>query len=341
MSDLNIISSPHLHKGIHVNRVMRQVILALLPGILVSTWFYGPGVLVQCVFAILFALFFEYLMLKARKQPVGLYINDGSAVITALLFAITISPFTPIWVNLVGMGFAVCICKHCFGGLGYNLFNPAMAGYVFVLLCFPLAVSVWPQVIHDQDTASFLQTLQIIFAGSNTNENFDALTGATPLGYVKSQLSGMAMISEVRTSPVFGTFAGRGQEWIALCWLIGGVWLIMARVIRWQFPVIFLMTIFLLSLFFSWSDAERYISPMLTLFTGGTMLAAFFIVTDPVTASGTPRGRIIYLAGIAILTYLIRTWGSYPDGIAFAVLLMNATVPLIDMFTRPKVFGES
>ena len=337
MDDSSVISSPHLHKPVTVDQVMRQVLYALLPGIILSIRFFGIGVLVQCVLAIVFALVAESLMLRLRGKPSKQFLFDGSAVVTAVLFAMTISPYTTFWVNLLGISFAIIIAKHCFGGLGHNMFNPAMAGYVFVLLCFPAQISAWPYV---QGTggpgAGLLDTLSIIFAGHSSVGNFDSLSGATALEYMQSQISGMVMISESRTSPLFGILAGKNSEWIALAWLAGGLWLLYRGIIKWQMPCIFLSSLFLFSLVFYWYDADIYLSPVFTLFAGGSMLAAFFIITDPVTAAATPRGRIIYASGIGLLTYLIRTWGSY----AFAVLLMNAAVPLIDSTTRPRVFGE-
>ena len=342
MSDAVIISSPHLHNANAVNQVMRQVILALLPGIFLSAWYFGWGVLIQSLIAILFALAVESLMLFLRKKPVKVYLYDGSAVVTALLFSLAISPFTPFWINFLGIAFAIIFAKHCFGGLGYNVFNPAMAGYIFVLLCFPVAMSQWPHVITPEfPHAGLMDTLSIIFLGNDSVPAFDSLSGATALSYMQSRINGMAMMTEIRMSPLFGTIAGKGTEWIAMAWLAGGIWLLIKGIIKWQMSTIFLATIFFTSLVFYWYDNNIFVSPLLTLFASSTLLAAFFIITDPVTASTTPRGKIIYAAGIAILTYLIRTWGAYPDGVAFAVLIMNAAVPLIDSYTRPRVFGEN
>ena len=337
-----LISSPHLHEGASVGGVMRCVIIALVPGILLSTWVYGWGVLIHCALAVLCALGFEAALLRLRGQPLSQFLYDGSAVVTALLFALAITPFAPWWVDIVGMGFAMIVAKHLYGGLGYNLFNPAMAGYVFVLLCFPTALTIWPAVAgagHAQ--AGLGDTLSIIFTGHPLAGPVDSLSGATPLDYMKSRLNGMAMVPEIISSPLFGTFAGKGSEWLALAWAGGGAWLLYKKIIKWQMPAIFLGTLFLFSLLCFWFDASRYPSPLFTLFAGGAMLAAFFIITDPVTASNTPRGRILYAAGIGIITVLIRTWGGYPEGVAFAVLIMNAAAPFIDARTRPRVFGET
>jgi len=334
--------SPYFHQQTSVANVMRQVIYALIPGILVSIWILGWGVLIQCLIAIIFAITFEAVMLYIRKLPMKIFLFDGSAIVTAILFALSITPFTPLWVSLLGIAFAIIIVKHLYGGLGFNLFNPAMAGYVFVLLCFPVEMTYWPNVkgVGEVDVG-LIETLTVIFTGQPLIMELDSISGATPLGYMKSQLNNMAMISEIRSSPLFGSFGGKGSEWISFAWLTGGLWLFIQRIIRWQLPVMFLTSLFIFSLLFYWYDNNIYLSPVFTLLTGGTMLAAFFIVTDPVTASTTPRGKIIFAIGIGVLTYIIRTWGGYPDGIAFAVLIMNAAVPLIDTYTRPNVFGES
>jgi len=337
MDEIQNISPPHIHSQTSVNEVMQQVIFALVPGIIVCTWILGWGVLVHCLLAVSFALAFEAIMLKLRKRPLQVFLFDRSAIITGLLFALTITPFAPWWVTLSGLCFAIVIAKHLYGGLGYNIFNPAMAGYVFVLICFPVELNYWPIV---NDYPGLIESLRMIFSGLPA-ERLDSLSGATPLAFTKSQLSGMAMLSEFSNGPLFGALGGKGWEWIGLAFLAGGIWLIVKGIIKWQIPLIMIFTLFLFSLVFNVYDPERYASSMFNLFTGGTLLAAFFIATDPVTASATPRGTIIYAAGIGILTYIIRTWGSYPDGIAFAVLIMNAAVPFIDNITRPDVFGES
>lgn len=337
MSDIDKISSPHIHIETSVTEVMQQVIFALIPGIIVSIWVLGWGVLVHCLLAISFALAFEAIMLALRKRPIQDFLFDGSVVITGLLFALTITPFAPWWVTLSGICFAVVIAKHLYGGLGYNIFNPAMAGYAFVLISFPVELNYWPAI---ESSAGFIESLKIIFSGLPP-ASIDGLSGATPLAFTKSQISGMVMISEFSNDPLFGVLGGKGWEWIGLSFLVGGVWLIIKGIIKWQIPLILIFILFLLSLVFHGHDPEIYVSPMFHLFTGGTLLAAFFIATDPVTASATPRGNIIYAAGIGILTYVIRTWGGYPDGIAFAVLIMNAAVPFIDSVTRPVVFGET
>jgi len=312
-----------------------------MPGIIVSTWILGWGVLVHCLLAVSFAPAFEAIILVLRKRPLQDFMYDGSAVITGLLFALTITPFAPWWVSLSGIFFAIVIAKNLYGGLGYNIFNPAMAGYVFVLICFPVELNYWPALVSEVGTgdSGFIGSLEIIFIGLS-NEGLDSLSGATPMAFTKSQLSGMAMLSEFSDGPLFGVLGGKGWEWIGLAFLAGGIWLIIKGIIKWQIPLILILILFALSLVFHGYDPERYASSMFNLFSGGTLLAAFFIATDPVTAPSTPRGKIIYATGIGLLIYIIRTWGGYPDGIAFAILIMNTAVPFIDDVTRPDVVGK-
>ncbi len=339
MNNNNSLSSPHIHTGPSIGSIMLRVCAALTPGLICYIWFFGFGVLFQCLLAVAFALLLETAMLRLRGREVRVFLADGSVTVTALLFALTITPFTPWWINLIGVGFAVVFAKHLFGGLGHNPFNPAMAGYVFVLLCFPVVMTVWPAASHTGTSVGTTFYLQSIFAGGPAG--FDALTGATPMGHLQSKLSAMNMISEIRAGPLFGKFGGYGWEWINLGFLLGGLALVFLRIIHWQIPLAMLGGLFAISLVFNLYDPEVYASPLFHLFSGGTMLGAFFIATDPVTAASTPRGRIIYAAGIGIVAWLIRCFGAYPDGIAFAVLIGNAFAPLIDHLTRPPVLGEN
>lgn len=337
----NIITSPHTHSVNSVNAIMRQVFYALIPGILVSIYYFGVGILVHSVIAIIFALLSEALVLKLRKQEIAPVLKDGTAVITAILFALTISPYTPWWASLTGVAFAIIVAKHLFGGLGHNPFNPTMAGYVFVLLCFPVKMAYWPDLsgLNEQELTLW-QNISIIFSGLPAEQELDALTGATPLTNMKIELGLMTMVSEIETNPLYGTLGGKGWEWIAVAYLAGGIWLIINKIIRWQIPVAVLGSLFVISLLFNFIDTDAYPSAIFHIFTGGTMLCVFFIATDPASSSTTPKGKIIYGIGIGLLIYVIRTWSGYPDGIAFSILIMNALVPLIDYYTRPKALGE-
>jgi electron transport complex protein RnfD len=335
------IASPHTHSVITVEAIMRQVLFALIPGIILSTIYFGAGVLVQCILAVVFALLSEALVLKLRQEEIAPALKNGTAIITAILFALTISPYTTWWVNLTGVAFAIIIAKHLFGGLGKNPFNPAMAGYVFVLLCFPVKMAYWPDLsgLNEQELTLW-QNINIIFSGLPVGQELDALSGATPLSNMKVELGLMTMVSEIEMNPLYGGLGGKGWEWIAVAYLAGGIWLLINKVIRWQIPVTVIATIFVVSLLFNFIDTDMYPSALFHLFSGGTMLCAFFIATDPASSSTTPKGKIIYAMGIGLLIYIIRTWGGYPDGIAFSILIMNALVPLIDYYTRPETLGE-
>lgn len=343
MNNTNIINSLHKHDGSTVAGVMLRVCIAMIPGLLCYIWYFGWGILIQCLLAVGFALAIECLMLRQRRKQITLFLKDGSAIVTGLLFAFTVTPFTPWWITLIGITFAIVFAKHLYGGLGYNPFNPAMAGYVFVLLCFPAQMNLWPSVSGLADVApGMVDYMSMIFlAQPSANNSIDAISGASPLNHMMSQLGLMAMVSEIQADPLYGDFAGAGWEWINMAFLLGGTALLFMRVIHWQIPVAMLAGMFIASLLFNLYDSEIYASPLFHLFAGGTMLGAFFIATDPVTASTTPRGRLIYAALIGVLAYTIRVWGGYPDGIAFAVLIANATVPLIDRYTRPRVLGEN
>ncbi|MDD9818612.1 MAG: RnfABCDGE type electron transport complex subunit D [Gammaproteobacteria bacterium] len=312
------VSSPHLHAGTSVAALMREVLAALAPGLLLSCWLFGPRLLLHLAVASLTALACEALALRLRGLPLRPALTDGSALVTAWLLALCISPLADWWLSAAGAAFAILVVKHCYGGLGRNLFNPAMAGYVFVLLCFPVRLSLWPAA-----------------------PGLDTVSGATPLGYVQSGLAGMATLEELRAAPVFGAVGGRGWEWLAPAWLAGGCWLLARRLIDWRIPAAMLLALFCVAALFYLYDDQRHASPWFHLASGGALLGAFFVATDPATSATTAWGRVLYGAGIGLLAWSVRRFGGFPDGVAFAVLIMNAAVPLIDRITRPRVLGTS
>ncbi len=337
----NIISSPHKHDGSSIRQTMWQLIVTLIPGLLLYIWFMGWAIVIQCLLAVGFALILESCMLKLRKLPVKLFLNDLSAVVTALLFALCLSPFTPWWINFFGIAFAIIVAKHTFGGLGNNLFNPAIAGYVFVLVSFPDAMLRWPLPLNLLEAGPELSdTLSIIFSGINESVHIDAFSSATPLNFLQSRLNSMSMISEIQDARIFGHIAGYGWEYINIAFFFGGICLLIKGIIKWHIPVTIILSIGCLSLLFHWYDPDVYASPSFHILSGATILTAFYIATDPVSSCSTLKGKIIYSVGIGFLAYIIRTWGAYPDGFAFSVLLMNATVPWLDSVTRPNVLGE-
>ncbi|MBT8048145.1 MAG: electron transport complex subunit RsxD [Xanthomonadales bacterium] len=334
--------APHFPPQTTVTRVMLQVLIALIPAIAAHVWFFGPGILFQITLAVGFAVGFEAMMLKARHQPVRLFLGDLSAVLTAVLFALCIPPLAPWWISLIGMLFAIVVAKHLYGGLGNNLFNPAMVGYVVVLISFPQAMTAWlPPVAIAPVPLGIMDTLAAILGGKLPGDlTWDAITGATPLDLIRTSVASGEMISEARSSPVFGDFGGLGWEWIANWYAVGGIWLLWRRVIGWHVPVTMIGSVLLLGLIAWLTDPGSNPSPLQHVFSGALMIGAFFIATDPVSGCASTRGRLIFGAGVGIITLVIRRWGGYPDGVAFAVLLMNMAAPLIDRYTRPRIFGR-
>lgn len=335
--------APHLPARRSVRQVMTLVLLALAPGVLAHAWFFGPGVLVQIVLATGFALALEALMLRLREKPLRPFLTDLSAPVTAALFALCLPPLAPWWVALIGMVAAIVFAKHLYGGLGHNLFNPAMVGYAVVLIAFPLELSQWlsPDSPFGGARPGLLASLQAIFQGQLAEPwSWDAIGQATPLETVRAQASAGATLAEIRDNPIFGDFGGRGWEWIANMYGLGGLYLLWKRIIPWQVPVAVLGSVILITVPFWMFDADVHPFPLQHVFSGALVLAAFFIATDPVSGCTTPRGRLLFGLGVGVITLAIRRWGGYPDGVAFAVLLMNAAAPWIDLHTRPRIYGE-
>lgn len=335
------LTSPHTTRPNSVDRVMLLVILALVPGATAMIWYFGWGVLINMALASAVAVAAEALVLRLRGLPVTPTLMDLSAVVTALLFAIAVPPTLPWWLTLLGMVFAIVVVKQLYGGIGYNPFNPAMAGYVFLLISYPVEMTTWlpPQMLSDHPL-SFSQSLALIFSGGlPAGLGIDTITMATPLDEMRTQLDLNHMIEEIRRSPLWGDYGGRGWEWVNNWYLLGGLFLLWKRVISWHIPVAMLGTLVLLAGVFYLVDPQSHPFPAFHLFSGAAIVGAFFIATDPVTACTTKKGQVIYGAAIGVLVYIIRTWGGYPDAVAFAVLLMNMAAPMIDYYTQPRVFG--
>lgn len=305
--------SPHLVARNSVARMMYQVLVALIPAYAVFVWLFGAGLLFNFAVAALAALAAEAAMLAARGRPVAATLADGSALVTAALLAIALPPVLPWWIPAVGAVFAIAVVKQLFGGLGHNTFNPAMAGYVVLLVSFPVEMTRWP---------------------APATLRFDALSGATPLDTLRTGIERGVPVDELMTGPLFSLAAG--WHWLALAVFAGGCWLLWLRVIRWPIPVAVFAGLLVPALLFWLYDPARFASPVFHLVGGATLLCAFFIATDPVSAATTPRGRILYGLGIGVLVWVIRTFGGYPDAVAFAVLLMNMAAPALDHFTRPR-----
>ncbi len=322
--------------------MMFKVLLALVPGIATYAYVFGGGILVTITLATATAVISEAMMLKLRKRPIKPFIMDYSAIVTAWLLALSIPPLAPWWLIVVGTFFAIVVAKQLYGGLGYNPFNPAMIGYAVLLISFPILMTKWPAALSLAETKlSFMQQLQFIFSNLLPQDvTLDAVTSATPLDYLKTQLKLKQDIDSIKGAPIFGMLGGKGAEYITIAYLLGGLYLLREKIITWQLPTAFLATLAAISGIFWLIDPVNYMNPLFHIFSGASLLAAFFIITDPVSGPTTPKGKLYFAAGIAIMAYLIRNYGGYPDGIAFAVIFMNICVPLIDAWTQPRVFGH-
>lgn len=327
------ITSPHTTGSNRTQKVMQQVLLATLPGAFVLTWLYGCGTLINLIWAALVALGAEAMVLTLRRRPVRFFLADCSALVTAVLLALSLPPYSPWWLTLVACSFAILFGKQLYGGLGQNPFNPAMVGYVVALVSFPQNMTAWPAP-HEVGLSGGIQ--QILGISSLP----DGWSQATALDLLKTNKT--LTVKELwQGNPAFGLLGGRGSESVNLAFLVGGLFLLHRRLISWHAPVAMLGALFTLSLlFWNGSGSDSKGSPLFHLFSGATMLGAFFIVTDPVSGATSNRGRLIFGAGVGILVYVIRAWGGYPDGLAFAVLLMNLCAPTIDYYTRPRTYGH-
>ncbi len=303
-----LVSSPFLSPSESLRKLMMQVLVALVPGTLVYVWFFGFGVVVNIVLACVMAIAFEAGILRLRNKAVKPHITDGSALVSAWLFALCLPMHSPWWLVVVGIGFTMIAGKHLYGGLGFNPFNPAMVGYVALLISFPREMTSWhlPSTVTGE-TLGLLDSIRFSFTGV-VPEQWDSLTGATPLDHVRTQLGLEVSMSEITSSPLFGTLAGSGWEWIALGWLVGGFWMLYKHTIRWHIPVSMLGSLTAISLLFYLINPESSPSPLFHLLSGASLIVAFFIATDPVSAATTNTGRIIYGAFIGLLIYIIRTW---------------------------------
>ncbi|AMO74892.1 RnfABCDGE type electron transport complex subunit D [Pseudomonas citronellolis] len=328
-------SSPHATGANRTQKVMLQVLAALAPGALALIALYGVGPLFNLLWCSAVALGTEALMLHLRKRPLAVFLKDGSALVTAVLLALALPPYAPWWLSLLATAFALVFGKHLYGGLGQNPFNPAMLGYVVVLVSFPLEMTRWPSPDAGLGLVDGLS--RILGLGAPPP---DAWAGATALDVLKNNHS--LTIDELLTqSTAFGHVGGRGVELVNLAFLAGGLFLLWRKLFTWHAPVGMLGGLFVMSLlFWNGSGSDSHGSPLFHLFSGAAMLGAFFIVTDPVSGATSNRGRLVFGLGVGIVTYVIRAWGGYPDGVAFAVLLMNLAAPTIDYYTRPRTYGH-
>jgi len=294
-----------------VQRTMLIVCLALAPGVLISATIFGSGVFFNLLLAIFFGLVLELVLHALTGRSVRDFHFDASGAVIAIIFALSLPPSLPWWILLIGVSFSIAIGKYVYGGTGNNLFNPAMVGITTLLISFPVEMNKWAIIVDGQ-------------------------SAATPLDSIQTSLRLSQMLSEVQGSGISGYIGATGHEWINLAFLCGGLVLIYKKIIRWHIPVGVISGLFLITVFFRLVDADHYSGVMFNLFGGATMLCAFFVATDPVTSPITAKGRFIYGLLIGMIIYSIRTWGNYPEGVAFAVLMMNATTPLFDHYFRPQ-----
>jgi len=332
--------SPFILDRTSVTQVMAWVLAALLPGIAVYVWLFGPGILVTLALATVTALAAEAAMLKARGYPAKPFLTDLSAIVTAWLLALSLPSLAPWWLIVTGTLFAIVVAKHLYGGLGQNIFNPAMVGYAVLIVSFPVQMTQWAGPLELAPVhLSLAQSATVIFGGEFPKATLDAVTMATPLDTLRTGLLQQHTVDEIMAQPIFGHYGGTGFEWLAAAFLLGGFVLWALRIISWHVPLAFLAGIWLTAGFLHFYDAGRFGAPWFHLFAPSVMLGAFFIATDPVSGATTPRGKLIFGLSAGFLTIVIRTWGGFPDGVAFAILLMNLAVPLIDQYTQPRIYG--
>ncbi|MFA6483276.1 MAG: RnfABCDGE type electron transport complex subunit D [Bacteroidales bacterium] len=330
MSATNLLTvsySPHLSGTESVQKIMYRVLIAMIPAFAVSLIFFGLGALVVTSIAVVSCMAFEYLinrfMLKAEST-----LWDGSAAVTGVLLAFNVPSNLPVWMIIIGSLVAIGVAKMSFGGLGKNPFNPALVGRVFLLISFPVQMTSWPKAIESR--LAYL----------------DATTGATPLAILKEGIKNGQPLSELMkeipgyAQMFIGNMGGSLGEISALALIIGGLYLIYKKVITWHIPVSILATVGLFTGILWMIDPGKYADPLFHLLAGGIILGAIFMATDMVTSPMTPVGQLIFGAGIGLITCLIRIFGSFPEGVSFAILIMNAFVPLIDKYVKPKRFGE-
>ncbi|MCB2195105.1 MAG: RnfABCDGE type electron transport complex subunit D [Bacteroidetes bacterium] len=327
MNKLFISPSPHVYEDTSVKRLMFDVVIALLPALAFSIYFFGMGAIIVTLTAVISCVAFEWLIQKfiLKQEP---SISDGSAILTGLLLAFNIPTNLPIWIIIIGSLVAIGIGKMSFGGLGNNPFNPALVGRVFMLISFPVQMTSWP------------------VPTGFSNRYTDAVTGATPLGVMKEGLSAGKPVSELMSNIpshmelFYGHMGGSMGEIAALALLIGFAYMLFRKVIKCHIPVAIFTTIIAFTGILWLINPESNADPLFHLLTGGVMLGAIYMATDYVTSPMSVKGMWIYGIGIGVITVAIRVFGAYPEGISFAILIMNAFVPLINMYVKPKRFGE-
>lgn len=325
---LTVSGSPHIHGDSSVKKIMYTVVMAMVPAMLVSVYFFGLDALRVLLISSLACLFFEWLIQKYLiKGPVT--INDGSALVTGILLAFNVPSNLPIWILLVGAFISIGMGKMSFGGLGKNPFNPALVGRVFLLISFPVQMTSWPAP-------------KLLF-GSITSP--DAMGGATPLGFLKEGLKNQTVPELMKDMPdyameLIGFIGGSLGEVSVIALLLGAIYMLVKKVITWEIPTAYIGSVIIFTGILWLVNPDMYISPVFHLLTGGLILGAFFMATDMVSSPISSKGQILFGIGCGVITILIRIWGAYPEGVSFAILIMNAFTPLINRGFKPKHFGE-
>jgi len=340
------VSGPYTHEKNSVSRTMVWVMIALTPATAFGIYQFGLPALWLFIITILSCVLAEAACLYIAGKPIKPFLFDGSAILTGWLLAMTLPPWAPWWIAVVGALLAIVVGKQVFGGIGQNLFNPAMVARVALLISFPLEMTSWvaPQPLFSANTPSFLDSLAITF---QLTSDFDAVSSATVLGHVKTELSrglGLTDIWPGLFDPfnfAMGSVAGSLGETSAVLILAGGLLLLFTRIISWHIPFSMMLSIALLASLFNWINPEQYPHAIYHLLSGATLLGAFFIATDLVTSPVTKMGQIIFGTGCGALVFTIRTWAGYPEGMAFAVMLMNSFTPMIDHYVKPRIYGRT
>jgi len=326
---LTVSGSPHIHGDSSVKKIMYTVVMAMVPAMLVSVYFFGLDALRVLLISSLACLFFEWLIQKYLiKAPVT--INDGSALVTGILLAFNVPSNLPIWILLIGAFISIGMGKMSFGGLGKNPFNPALVGRVFLLISFPVQMTSWPAP-------------KLLF-GSITSSP-DAMGGATPLGFLKEGLKNQTVPELMKDMPdyameLIGFMGGSLGEVSVIALLLGAIYMLAKKVITWEIPTAYIGSVIIFTGILWLVNPDMYISPVFHLLTGGLILGAFFMATDMVSSPISSKGQILFGIGAGVITILIRIWGAYPEGVSFAILIMNAFTPLINRGFKPKRFGE-
>lgn len=338
-------SAPFSHAPTSVTRAMTLVMWALAPATLFNFWLFGWPAILLFATTIVACVGIEAICLQASGKEVGFTLRDGSAILTGWLLAMSLPPWAPWWTGLVGAIAAIAIAKQAYGGVGQNLFNPAMVARVALLISFPVVMTTWvsPAPLFSPHAPTLAQAVGITFGG----QSLDGMTSATALGHVKTELTrGISVLESSAQLPalsdvVMGLKAGSLGETSAVLILLGGLFLLLRRIISWHIPVALVAGVMLPAAIGHALDPARYAGPLFHLFSGATFLGAFFIATDYVTSPVSKLGKLVFGFGCGLLTWVIRTYAGYPEGMAFAVLLMNALTPIIDQYTRPRVFGRA